>query len=744
MEKTVSVDEKERGKTKHLLFPLITLAVLSLALFLCLYLHGSWLAVFGQLGTWLINPVIHYTPMQVGGVANALFATIEIVVLGTLVSHLLLAREEDKFLKRICAIGLGFGFTGFITILLAEFEVLYAVPLNVVILLSVIGFILGGCFYKKRKCDVQSVQSFLRASFSLWRLRKPAGVKNYLAVALPIGLVLFLSFYQALFAPVVNADATVYHAVMPSITYRYHALPLIAGQSLGLEMSSNYPPMYSALCGYYYIQVGGVEDFYLKALSPVMALLIVLVVFKIGKLIGGVTYGKISAFLLSATSLFILYSIFATCYMTYVFFVAASLLFMLLALTKGRSEYWVICGVFYGFSLLSHYQALLLAPVFLAVFFYLLLRRESRWTSLKYSVPVLAISGVWYLRNFILLGNPVFPLFYELFGGRYVDPVIRAKIFQSLYEGGMTSYFNSVTPSVVERVGAFVFNFQQFPALSLLTFVGVFWALYRILYKKEIRKELVVLLFWAFVPSLLLLSGVEWAFPRAFLVTIPPFAVLSAIPISEAFNRLRRNKSFCGSWLASFRRFWIKNLISVFLSAVLLMCFLFPGLTIALTGKATSDGPSVDPPGDALFYIKNPGVRVGGWYDDGWYHGVNITIWQFLNNHVKEGEKIATFENKLYYIKGGDPEYFFMLDGWNATPLYQITDPAEMVQFLRENNVTYLYASWKTHGPLWLDMPLTSHLPSQWFPIVYRPDPKAIEDYPHSGIIYNVGPIPEQ
>ena len=739
MERPVSVDETERGK-KELFLPVITLVVLSVALFLCLYLHGSWLGVFEQLGSWLVNPEIHYTPMQVGGVVNAFFATIEVVVLGTLVSHLLLGSEEDNLLKRVCSIGLGFGFTGFITILLAEFEVLYAVPLNAVILLSIIGLVLGGCFYKKRKCDVQSVRSFLSGSFSVWRLRKPAGVKSFLAVALPIGLVLFLSFYQALFAPVVHGDAAVYHAVMPSIVYRYHALPLIAGQSVGLEMSSNYPPLYSALGGYYYVQVGGVEEFYLKAISPIMALFTVLVVFKIGKLLGGVTCGKISALLLSATSLFILYSIFATGYMTYVFFVAASLLFMLLALTKARSEYWVMCGVFYGFSLLSHHQALLLAPFFLAVVFYLLYKRESRWTSLKFSVPVLVISGVWYLRNLVLLGNPVFPLLYELFGGRYVDPVLRERIFQSLYEGGMWSYFNSVNPSVVERVGAFVFNFQQFPALSLLTFVGVFWALCK---KEQIRKELMVLLIWGFVPSLVLLSGLEWAFPRAFLVVMPPFAVLTALPLSEAFSRLRWRELFCGCWLVSFRRFWGRYLVGVFLSVVLFVCFLFPGLAIAVVGKGTYDSPFVDPPGDALVHIKNPGVRVGE-SEGELYHGVDVAVWQFLNSHVGGGEKIATFENKLYYIKGGDPAYFFMLDGWNAVPLYQITDPEEMVQFLQENNVTYIFASWPTHGPLWTYMPLTSYLPSDWFPVVFSPDPNAIEDAPHSGIIYNVGPIPEQ
>jgi hypothetical protein len=167
-------------------------------------------------------------------------------------------------------------------------------------------------------------------------------------------------------------------------------------------------------------------------------------------------------------------------------------------------------------------------------------------------------------------------------------------------------------------------------------------------------------------------------------------------------------------------------------------------LAIAITGKATYDSPFANPPSDALFYIKNPGVKVGDWYDKEWYHGVNITVWQFLNDHLKEGEKVATFENKLYYIKGGDPKYFFMLDGWKALGLYQITDPAEMIQFLRENNVTYIFTAWQTHGPLYPYLPLRFYLSSEWFPVVFSPDPNAIEDKPHPGIIYNVGPIPKQ
>jgi hypothetical protein len=514
-------------------------------------------------------------------------------------------------------------------------------------------------------------------------------------------------------------------------------MPLIAGTSVGLEMSANYPPLYYALGAFYYIQVGGVEDFYLKAISPTMALLTILVIFRIGKIIGGETCGKISALLLSVTSLFILYSMYATSYMAYVFFMATSFLFMLLAFQKAQSKYWVMCGIFYGFALLSNYQALILAPLFLAVFFYLLLKREGRWTSLKYSAPVLALSGVWYLRNLILLGNPVFPMLYEIFGGRYVDPGMRAKLFQTIQESAILVYFNqNLNPSIVERIGTFILNFQQFPAISLLTFIGIILALLK---KNQIRKIWIVLLVWAFLPLLMISSGMEWTWPRAFLITIPPFAVLTALPISEALNLLERKKSSHSNWLATLRHFWSEYVITIFLSTTLLMSFLFPGFVMAIAGKTTWDGPQAAVPSDPLFFIKNPGKPDVG----EWYFGVNTVIWQFLNDHLKEGEKVATFENRLYYVKGGDPQYFFMLDGWKASPLYQITDPAEMVQFLRENNVTYIFSSWQMHGPLWPYLPLTSYLPSEWFPVVFSPGPNATEENPHPGIIYNVGPITE-
>lgn len=722
-------------------FPLIVFLVLSFAWFLCVYQHISWLTVFERFGSWLISPEIHYTPMQVSGGLTAIFATIQMVILGTVASSVLLVNEENEFLKKITSIALGFGFIGLITIILAVFGVLYKVLLDLIIPVSIIGLILLKAFCLKRKHEFHSVWSFFKNIFSIWKPRRPAIDKNWLVLVLPIGLMLLFYYYSALFTPIVHWDATVYHAVIPSIMYNYHGMPLIAGTSVGLEMSANYPPLYYALGAFYYIQVGGVEEFYLKAISPTMALLTILVIYRIGKLISGETCGKISALLLSITPLFILYSMYVTSYMMYVFFMTTSFLFMFLAFEKAKAEYWILCGIFYGFSLLSNYQSLILAPLFLVVFLHLLLKeRGCGWHSLEYFISIVAVAGVWYLRNLVLLGNPAFPLLYEVFGGKYVNSTMHQLIFDSIQYCSTTSYFKIANPSITEYLGTFIFDFQHFPAFCLLTFTGIGLALW----KGHKMKNWIVLLVWAFWPSLLILSRIEWSFPRAFLITLPAFALFTAFSISEAINQLAYKTVSHKKTQATSCYFWSKKLVKNFIVAILFLCLLFPGLAIAITGKSTFDAPFAEPPSDPLFYVKNPGnLTIGEWY-----HGVKTEIWKFLNDNLKEGEKVATFESKLYYIKGGDYKYFFPLDGWEASELYQITDPAEMVQFLKEKNVKYIFDSPWTHGALWSYLPLTREDPGKnytnflgtvWFPVAFDPIPPL--NNTEGGTVYHVGPI---
>jgi hypothetical protein len=396
------------------------------------------------------------------------------------------------------------------------------------------------------------------------------------------------------------------------------------------------------------------------------------------------------------------------------------------------------CGIFYGFALLTNYQALLLSPLFLLVLIYTYVKGENKWGLLQFLIPTVVVAGVWYLRNLILLGNPFFPLFYEVLGGKYVNPWMHGILFNSIQYNSVISYFGVATPSIIQRFGTFIFDFQQFPALSLVTFIGVILALRN---KKQMRNWS-VLLFWAFLPALFVFIGLEWIYPRAFLITMPAFALLTAFPISAALNKIGKQALPHKNRFEIFRHNWKGYLLTFLFSIVLLMCLLFPGLVIAVTGKMTYDAPFVEPPTDPLYFIENPGVGIGVWY-----HGVNTTVWTFLNENLKEGEKVATFESKIYYIKDGDYNYIFPLDGWKAAQLYNITDPPEMVQFLKENNVTFVFDSPWTHGSLWSYLPLTredssrnytNYLGTYWFPVAFDSIPPL--NNTEGGTIYYVGP----
>ena len=728
MENDVMSGEQEKEPRGELTLPLIILSVLIFACFLYVYQNRDWLVVLKQIGAWLVNPEIHYTPIHVKGVLPAIFATIQILILGTVASRVLLKNEEDKFLHRICAVGLGLGFTGLITISLGIFGVLYKAPLNIGILLLIVAFLLRGSLHKQRRIGLKPVWSFLRDSFSIWKIRMRLDVKSWSLFSwalrkltlgnvctMSIGIIVFLTYYQALFAPIVFWDSLVSHAVMPNIMYIHHEIPLIAGSSHGLEMSSNYPPLFYAIGAYFYIQIGGIEDFYLKAISPTMAFLTILVVYKIGKSIAGDLYGKISALFLSTTPLFILYSMFCTYYMIFVFFITISVLFMLLALKKKRFGYWIISGVFYGISLLTTYNALFLLPLFFGIPSYIFIRGRYKYKILiGYFLPIFTISGIWYIRNLILLGNPVFPY---LFGGKYANQIL-GLYFDVFRDVGLLSYFGTLHPSIFEWFGGIIFNFQHFPSFSILTFVGAMWVLLR----KD--RNLILLLIWALLPCIVILSGLSFIFPRYFLVAIPPFALLGALLISKVLDQLRVEKD---------RRLNTNNLRSLIkysIAIVLILIFLFPGLTVAIVGKMADDKPLGMPIDDGLYYFKNP----GGGYPNGWHAWIDTKTWSWIDYHLKEGEKVATFDVVIYYIKNGDYVYFFPLDGWEAKELYHTDNPTEIVQLLRKNQVKYVFdVPWYWRPELENVLPLTDFLGSPWFPQIFK--------FRDGSIIYNVGPI---
>jgi 4-amino-4-deoxy-L-arabinose transferase-like glycosyltransferase len=736
VEKSTSPENRENESKADLTVPLMILTFLACAWLVYAYINRAWLDAFQQVTVWILNPSITYTPVPIVGVPWAFLATVEVLVLGFTCSYMLLNNEKDANIKFLSIVGLGFGLTGFITIVLGIFGNLFQLPLNIIILFLSATF-LSVIIYRKKKIEKVPTQENLTPHLSLPKIKLPPNIKFWLPACIAIAIIFFFVFYHALLTIIVHWDAVVYHAAMAVIMYRDHAIPVIAGPSIGLEMSANFPPLFSALGAYYYIQIGSVQDIFLRAIPPVMGLFTILATYKIGEIIAGKKLGVLSALFLAVTPLFFRYSIYATSYSTITFFCTVSILFLLLGMTKGDTKYWVSCGVFFGFAVLTSYISLYLAPfLIIALIAYLAQKRNTiRVTVKKISLLILAvfvIGGVWYLRNYLVVGNPIYPNAYTVLGGINIDPRIEQITFNSIVVNAANNFFGGTSTSFFDRTMIFLTYRTQFPSVSLFTILGL------VLLPTIRNKKFWLIALWPLSLSIFILSGLSWGFPHHVIVAMPGFALISALPIIKVLDICKKYDSENSknallnirNRLPSIRK---SNLLRITLVIILLVAFLFPSLTLVMGGKVVEDNLFDPVPADYLWFLEHPNSDTWTVLDRLYPQAVT---WQFMNTNLKPGEKAATIENNIYYVKDCNSDYFFYLDGWEARALYNITDPVLMVQFLREQNVKYVIdEGWTRQTGHYDILPLAKYLgsPSPYFPTIFN--------NASNPAIYRVGPL---
>jgi Dolichyl-phosphate-mannose-protein mannosyltransferase len=725
---------QKKGTKEDLIVPLMIVAFLATAWFVYVYENRAWIVALEQVASWLIKPTITYTPVQVEGIPLAFLATIEVLVLGVLSSKLLFANEKSLAVKLTSALGLGFGLTGLVTIIVGIFGILYQLFLNVAILALCFGFV-SIILYRQRGKERPSLNKFFADYFPFKKIRLPVFGFWWLAY-IAIGVIFFFCFYSALLTIIVHWDATVYHAVMAVIMYDSHGIPVIAGPSIGIEMSANFPPLFSALGAYYYIQIGAIEDMFLRVIAPIMGLLTIVATYKIGDIVAGKKFGVISALFLAITPMFFRYSMYATSYSTLAFFCTVSIMFLLLGITKKETRYWVAGGLFYGFALLTSYIAFYLAPFFAAALIgYFAWRRGHFGVNLKYALALvlstLVIASVWYIRNWVLLGDPIYPNAYTIFGGLNIDPLIMETTFNGIRDSGAISLFSGQT-TVLEKIFHLSIFRDYFPAFSLFTFLGIALLPFQ-------NKKSWLVSAWPFIVGAIVLSGLTWAFPRHVVFALPGFALLSALPILKALEKCeeydKRRGYDAPSTLGGIRKrlshLHASDTLRIALALLLFAAFIFPSLTLSFGGKNSMDNQHDRPTEDYLWLFSHPNGEKWSVIEHIYPEGIG---WKWIDEHLKEGEKVAAVENRIYQIKNSNNSYFFYLDGWEARQLYNITDPAMMLQFLQKENVKYILdVAWaRTHGHFDI-LPLTEFLGSVYFP--------KIVDYSGNPDIYNVGPV---
>ena len=663
------------------------------------YLHdySGWLKGLEQFIGWLLSPSIHYTPLFIHSIYFVLVGITEILLLGTLLTHLLIPEEGDLCIRWLSALAVGIGLVAFITMILGVLQCLCIPVLNATIIILIAALFLIDLLRWRKK--------WLSHFASYWKISATC-IKNNPLLFIAFTPILILIFYHALFSPIDHFDALIYHAGMAKIMFKYGGIPVIAGPSPGIEMSANYPPLYSSLGAFFFIQMGTtLEDLPLRAISPFMGLLSIFATYKLSFLIFGKKDAALAAFTLIVSPLFIIYSIHALNYMFASCYLLLAVLFITIFFYSKRWQYLFCSGLFYGFALSTTYHSLYFIPPFILSLIFYLKNERIRYLA-SFLSGVTLTGAIWYIRNLIILHNPVWPFAYQFLDGAFIDQVMITRSFRSIHEVGTYVSFGR-EPNILDFFNFTFFGRVGFPALSFLAILGTIYAVSF----DSIRKSFIFVSF-TFIPLILLISS-PYFFPRYLVLVLPYFAALSGHALSYIF------------------RFSHQKMIKILTIFILVLVLIYPGITVAASGKMYHDVAPWKPPQDFLWYLRNPGVDFLTDMKRG--EGERVEVWSWLNNNLKPGERVATYESRIYYIKEGDLRYFFFLDGWEARPLFAMSNPDQMITFLKAENVSYILVLGIVS--VGIDtLPLIQFLGTPYFPLIYqKSDAK----------VYQVGPISE-
>jgi len=129
----------------------------------------------------------------------------------------------------------------------------------------------------------------------------------------------------------------------------------------------------------------------------------------------GRVVARIAALTFLATPVCFAQSGYAYVDISHAFFVFLAVYAFLLKETLGSVRAAVLSGVFLGGALATKYTAL--AAFVILAMLWLFRSRVGLKAVLVFTVTAWAIGGIWYFRSWLILGNPIYPFFPQLFGG---------------------------------------------------------------------------------------------------------------------------------------------------------------------------------------------------------------------------------------------------------------------------------------------------------------------------------------
>ncbi|RLF35114.1 MAG: hypothetical protein DRN03_05720, partial [Thermoplasmata archaeon] len=293
-------------------------------------------------------------------------ASLAIIFLFSLTINLIIFRLTEPIPLAVLTIALALGTSGYTSIILGILGILNKQTI-ILSLFTLCIITLSVIFHYGYRRFLANLKTLLK--------NKQTVTPRKIMKLTPYFIIYFWIFYHAIFTPVIHWDALIYHASLAKIFFIENKIPLIYGTSIGIQTSANYPPLFSSIAALLYVLSGGVNEIYLKMVSPTASLVTLLSTYLLSKIIYRKDFpAYIATLILITTPLFIRYSFYTVSYMTSLSFIMTSLYISLKTLhdEKLALRRFILSGVLFGFGLLSVYHAIYLMPVAIVIWYYVI------------------------------------------------------------------------------------------------------------------------------------------------------------------------------------------------------------------------------------------------------------------------------------------------------------------------------------------------------------------------------------
>lgn len=323
-------------------------------------------------------------------------------------------------------------------------------------------------------------------------------------------------------APEIIFDAIWYHLTMPKYYLQHHQVYYIKMLTYGV-FPRNIEMLFTLA-----MALGG--DIAVKLLHYSFGLFTASAVFIFGRKYAGFNIAFLGAAIFYMMSNVNMLSATAYIDLGLTFFELAAAVCLLFWAEERRDQWLLLSGIFLGFALGSKHQAIILAIALslLTLIVYLRVTEKRTVATIRSLVilmaPAVTLAAPWYIDAYLNTGNPVYPLFNELFrtGESFEKSMFASTNKTSWYDGH--SPLDVITLIWKLTLGRFEGWLSPLIVLSLPL----------ILLVKKAPKYLRSWLWFAGLFYLVYFAAVPFYTMRYFLPVVPVLSLISAFLLEEA------------------------------------------------------------------------------------------------------------------------------------------------------------------------------------------------------------------